>query len=151
MKYLTDRREIAEAINFGKYPVLTLNRENRPYAKERPDSDYAIGCRVRVAWDHKDPRYARMTTHGNLYIENGKLKISGEGSFLSASFGYHDVMKMVEEANTPILHKGWRVVVVEEWPSQKKCTVRIMRVARCVDTHCMVATTLEDIDEEEQV
>lgn len=76
MKYLTDRREIAEAINFGKYPVLTLNRENRPYAKERPDSDYATGCRVRVAWDHKDPRYAGMTTHGNLYIENGKLKIS---------------------------------------------------------------------------
>lgn len=151
MKYLTDRREIAEAINFVKYPVLTLNRENRPYAKERPDSDYATGCRVRVAWDHKDPRYAGMTTHGNLYIENGKLKISSEGSCLSASFGYYDVMRMAAEANAPVIHKGQKVVVVEEWPSLKKCTVRIMQVADYVDTHCMVATTLEDIDEEEQV
>ena len=38
MKYLTDRTEIGKAINFGKYPVLFINRENRPY----PDvgSDY---------------------------------------------------------------------------------------------------------------
>ena len=147
MKYLTDRQEIAEAINFGKYPVLTLDRENRPYKKERPDSDFAIGCRVRVAWDHKDPRYAGMTTHGALYIESGKLKISGEGACLSASFGYYDVMRMAAEANVPIVHKGQKVVVIEEWPSLKKCTVRIMQVADYVDTQCMVATTLKDIEE----
>lgn len=148
MKYLTDRQEIAEAINFGKYPVLTLDRENRPYKNERPDSDFAIGCRVRVAWDHKDPRYAGMTTHGALYIEGGKLKISSEGACLSASFGYYDVMRMAAEANVPIVHKGQKVVVIEEWPSLKKCTVRIMQVADYVDTQCMVATTLKDIEEE---
>lgn len=147
MKYLTDRQEIAEAINFGKYPVLTLNRENRPYKNERPDSDFAIGCRVRVAWDHKDPRYAGMTTHGALYIEGSKLKISSEGACLSASFGYYDVMRMAAEANVPIVHKGQKVVVIEEWPSLKKCTVRIMQVADYVDTQCMVATTLKDIEE----
>lgn len=146
MKYLTDRQEIAEAINFGKYPVLTLDRENRPYKNERPDSDFAIGCRVRVAWDHKDPRYAGMTTHGALYIEGGKLKISSEGACLSASFGYCDVMKMAAEANVPVIHKGQKVVVVEEWPSLKKCTVRIMQVSDYVDTQCMVATTLKDIE-----
>ena len=50
MKYLTDRTEIGKAINFGKYPVLFINRENRPY----PDvgSDYSIGCKVRVAYDN---------------------------------------------------------------------------------------------------
>lgn len=151
MKYLTDRQEIAKAVNFGKYPVLTLNRENRPYKNERPESDYAIGCRVRVAWDHKDPRCAGMTTHGALYIEGGKLKISGEGACLSASFGYYDVMRMAAEANTPIVHKGQKVVVIEEWPSVKKCTVRIMQVANYVDTQCMVATSLNDIGEEEIV
>ena len=148
MKYLKDRQEIAKAINFGKYPVLTLNRENRPFKNERPESDYAIGCRVRVAWDHKDPRYAGMTTHGVLYIERDKLKISGEGAFLSASFGYYDVMRMAAEANTPIVHKGQKVVVIEEWPSLKQCTVRIMQVADYVDTQCMVVTSLNDIDEE---
>ncbi len=145
MKYLKDRQEVAEAINFGKYPVLSLDRENRPYKSIRPDSDYAVGCRVRVAWDHKDPRYAGMTTHGALYIEDGKLKISSEGACLSASFGYTDVMKMVSEANTPIVHAGQLVVVVEEWPSVKSCTVRIMRVSDHIDTQCMVAATLQDI------
>lgn len=148
MKYLTDRQEIAEAINFGKYPVLTLNRENQPYKKDYPGSDYAIGCRVRVAWDHKNPRYTGMTTHGALYIEDGKLKISGEGACLSASFGYYDVMRMAAEANVPIVHAGQKVVVVEEWPSVKKCTVRIMQVSDRVDTQCMVAASLKDIEEE---
>lgn len=45
MKYLTDRHEIATAINFGKYPVLYINYENRPYES----SSYAVGCRVHVA------------------------------------------------------------------------------------------------------
>lgn len=148
MKYLTNRHEIAEAINFGKYPVLTLDRENRPYKKERPDSDYAIGCRVRVAWDHANPRYAGMTTHGALYIEGGKLKISGEGACLSASFGYSDVIEMAAEANVPIVHAGQKVVVVENWPSVKTCTVRIMKVSDRVDTQCMVAASLEDIEED---
>lgn len=143
MKYLTDRHEIAMAINFGKYPVLTLDRENNPLGTK---SDYAVGCRVRVAWDHKDKRYEGMTTHGHLYYSDGTLKISGEGACLSAGFGYQDVMKMAAEANTPIVHKGQEVVVVEEWPSKGMCTVRIMRIKNYVDTQCMVATSLEDID-----
>ena len=147
MKYLTDRTEIAEAINFGKYPVLTLNRENRPNADICPDSDYATGCRVRVAWDRKEPRYAGMTTHGEIYIDKGKIKISGEGACLSSSFGYTDVMEMAAEANTPIVHAGQTVVVVEDFPSRKSCTVRMMKVSDRIDIHCMTVASLHDIEE----
>lgn len=150
MKYLTDRTEIAKAINFGKYPVLTLNRENQPYKDLYEDteySDYAVGCRVRVAWDRKDPRYEGMTTHGNIYIEKGKIGISGEGACLSSSFGYTDVMKMAAEANTPIVHAGQTVVVVEEIPSKKFCTVRLMKVSDRIDIHCTTVATLNDIEE----
>ena len=146
MMYMTNRQEIACAMNFGKYPVLTINLENRPFE----DSNYAKGCRVRVAWDHKDRRYEGMTTHGELFLdEDGKLKISGEGSMLSASFGYHDVMKMAAEANVPVVHKGQLVVVVMEIPSTKTCVVRMMKVAPRIDIYCQVVCHLDDVSDEE--
>lgn len=143
--YLTDRHEIAAAMNFGKYPVLSINLENRPFE----DSRFAKGCRVRVAWDHKDSRYAGMTTHGELILdEDGKLKITGHGSMLKASFGYHDVMKMAAEANVPVVHKGQGVVVVMEIPSTETCLVRMMKVSERIDIHCQIVAVLEDIDDE---
>ena len=145
MMYLTDRHEIAAAMNFGKYPVLTINLDNRPFE----DSRYAKGCRVRVAWDHKDSRYAGMTTHGNLFLdEDGKLKIGGDGAMLKASFGYSDVMKMAAEANVPVVHKGQGVVVVMDIPSTKTCLVRMMKVSDRINIHCQTVATLEDIDDE---
>lgn len=146
MKYLTDRHEIAMAMNFGTYPVLHLNRENRPYA-DMGSGDYAKGCRVRVAWDSNDPKYKGMTTHGDLYIENGRLAISAEGGCLSADFGYTDVMQSVQEANAVVVHRGQAVVVVEDWPSKRQCTVRMMKVSDRIDIHCMTVTHLEDIEE----
>ena len=145
MMYLTDRHEIGCAMNFGKYPVLTINLENNPFEGSR----FAKGGRVRVAWDHKDSRYEGMTTHGELFLdEDGKLKISGEGAMLTASFGYSDVMKMAAEANVPVVHKGQGVVVVMEIPSTKTCLVRMMKVSDRIDIHCQVVATLEDIDDE---
>lgn len=146
MMYLTDRHEVAAAINFGKYPVLTINLENRPYEGSR----FAKGCRVRVAWDHKDSRYAGMTTHGELFLDDGgKLGISGEGACLSAGFGYRDVMKMAAEANTPVVHKGSVVVVVMEIPSEKTCMVRVMKVNPHINIHCATVCYLEDVSYDE--
>ena len=147
MKFLTDRQEIARAMNFGKYPVLYLNYENRPYADSTYDGDYAVGCRVKCAWNHPNPRYAGMTTHGKLYTENGRIKISGEGGCLHADFGYHDVIEMQEEARVPIVNAGQTVIVVEDWPSRKNCRVRVMKIGDYVDTNCMVACSLHDVEE----
>ena len=120
MKYLTDRTEIGKAINFGKHPVLFINRENRPY----PDfgGDYSIGCKVRVAYD------------------NGM-----EGMTLKASFGRSDVLDMVEWAQAPVVRKGQTVVVVEDWPSEGKCSVRLMKVPDRIDVHCQTVAVLQDI------
>ena len=144
--YLTDRHEIAVAMNFGKYPVMTINLENRPFEGSR----YAKGGRVRVAWDHKDRRYEGMTTHGELILdEDGKLKITGEGGMLSASFGYHDVMKHAAEANVPVVHKEQAVVVVMDLPSKKTCLVRMMKVSPRIDIHCQIVCHLDDIEDDE--
>ena len=144
-RYLKDRHEIAYAMNFRKFPVLSLNRENRPYE----DSDYCTGCRCRVAWDDKNPRYADMTTHGNVYFEDGKYGISGDSTCLSASFGYTDVMRMLVEANAPIVHKNQLVVLVEDFPSNGSCYVSVMKVSNWIDIHCMTVARLELLSEED--
>ena len=51
MKYLKDRTEIAKAMNFGKYPVIKIDIRNKPAKDYASESDYAVGDKVRVAWD----------------------------------------------------------------------------------------------------
>lgn len=142
--YITDRKEIGKAINFGKYPVLFINRENRPYPEYV--GDYSIGCKVRVAYDHGP---SGITTRGNLFFsnENGRdeLAISSKGSMLKASFGRSDVLDMVEWAQAPVVHKGQTVVVVEDWPSEGRCTVRLMRVPDQIDVNCITVAVLQDL------
>lgn len=142
MEFIVDRKEIAQTLNFGKYPVLSIDRDNKRFE----GNDYARGCRVKVAWDHKDTRYAGMTTHGELYYDDGKYAISGECTVLTASFGYSDVMEMVREANAVTVHAGQTVVVVENWSTRKSCRVRMMKVSDRIDIHCVTVAQLEDID-----
>lgn len=145
MMCLIDRHEIAAAMNFGKFPVLTINLDNRPFEGRQ----YAKGCRVRVAWDSPERRYEGMTTHGELVKdEDGELKITGEGACLHAGFGYSDVMKLAAEANTPVVHAGQTVVVVMDAPSLKTCVVRMMQIGDRVDKHCQVVTRLHDVEDD---
>lgn len=143
--YLNHREEIAYAMNFGKFPVLGLNRENRPYE----DDDYCIGDKCRVAWDREESRYEGMTTHGHLYMENGKYAISNSAACLSASFGYSDVMENLEEAKAQVVHRGQLVVVVESFPTKTTCTVAVMKVSDRIDIHCMTVARLERLSDEE--
>jgi len=148
MKYLTSRYEIASAMNFGRHPVLYIDMENRPYAKDSPgsESDFSVGCNLRVAWDDPRSRYADMTSEGYLYHSDGKLKIGGRATCLSDSFGRSDVIGMWQRANTPLIHCGDTVVVVEDYPGQGVCKVRMMRMPDKFDKFCQTMAVLEDIE-----
>ena len=65
---LLEKEKMAQAMNFGKYPVLCVDLDN----KLNEDDDYAIGCECRVAWDRDDGRYNGMTTKCTLKIVDGK-------------------------------------------------------------------------------
>lgn len=142
--YITDRKEIGKAMNFCKYPVLFINRENRPYPEY--GGDYSIGCKVRVAYD-RGP--SGLTTRGNLFFSNesgrDELAISSRGSMLKAGFGRNDVLNAVEWAQSPVVQKGQTVVVVEDWPSEGRCTVRLMRVPDQIDVNCTTVAVLQDL------
>lgn len=144
MKFLTDRQEIAAAMNFNKYPVLYIDLDNKPYEKSFPDSDFAKGCKCRIAWDRPELRFKDMTCRCELNYSEGKFSLHQGADVLKNDFGRSDVIEMAEWAMTPLLHSGDTVVVVEDYTKQKKCIVRMMQVGR-IDIHCSTVARLNDI------
>lgn len=150
MKFLTERTEIAKAMNFGKYPVLYIDRDNRPYNSVEMPSDYCRGSKCRLEWEHKDPRYADMTARCQLYYDKGRYFLSQEAACLTADFGRRDVLEMVEWARVPVLRCGQTVIVVEDFTMQKIVRVRMMKISDRKNLNCSTVTSLEDIEEGEE-
>lgn len=71
MKYLTERQEIGEAMNFGKYPILYIDLD-KPISSK---NDFYKGSKCRIAWDMPDGRYKGMSARCELYRYNGKYEL----------------------------------------------------------------------------
>ena len=144
MKYLTDRKEIAYAMNFGRYPVVRINLETCPSGYE----NYYKGDLVKVMAPTK--RHPDLYCTGRLYLERygiGKEKIGvlTDSICLHDSFGYSDVMEMLEIAQAPVLHAGDIVVLIEEYPKTRMCKVRMMKASDHVDPNVYPCITLMDV------
>ena len=144
MKYLTERTEIAKAMNFGKHPVLYIDMDDKKYE----GSDYCQGCRVRVHWDSTTERYKDMYSSGNLYYSEGRFAISNDACCLSADFGRGDVIAMYKQANTPMIHKGDTVVMVMDFTKQKMCKVALMKMPDRINKFCQTLAVLEEMEDE---
>lgn len=147
MKYLTDRHEIAMAMNFGKYPVLYIDVET----PKDGYSDFYKGQDVRVAWDDPRERYKDMTCEGNLYYSEGKFAISNNAGGLTAGFGREDVIEMHHWANTPLVHKGQTVIVIKDRPKQRVCHVEVMKISDRINIHCSTVAHLVEVEEDETI
>lgn len=144
MKLLKDRTEIAKAMNFGKYPVITIDLSNKPAKSWAPDSDYAVGDRVRVAWDEEG--YEGMTTKGNVYFEKGKFAIDQNAAVLKKDFGRIDILENASWASTTIVHAGQEVLLVIDNSEQDECKVAIMKVSDRIDINCETVAYLEELE-----
>lgn len=138
MRLLSERTEIAKVLNFGKYPVLTLDMT------DNGDKSYREGCDVKVAC--KTKTHGTLYAHGKLYIEDGHIRVSNGGACVKASFGYSDVMDMARWANVPTIEEGQDVVVIYDFKDTKSCIVEILKVGK-TDLHCMVACELNRYDD----
>lgn len=145
MKYLTDRQEIAKAMNFGMFPVIRIDVET---PKAGWDGIYE-GDFVKVA--SPSQRYPDSFVRGRVmkYEEDGdKYAIMPETVCLHDSFGYEDVLEMLKFAQAPMLHAGDTVIVIEDLPKQKKAGVRMMKVSDHVQSFVYPACYLEDVKED---
>ena len=100
MKRLTERTEIAQAINFGKYPVIKIDLADC--------DDYGVkGTKVRI--DAGKDYYIRATIRA--FNDEKTLTFVSYGAFLSDRMSYEDMMEMVEYANAPIIKPGQEIVI----------------------------------------
>ena len=147
MKYLTDRSQIAVAMNFGKYPVLYIDLDNKIYDTPEHPSDFCVGSKCKLDWEHKDRAYEGMSARCTLCYSEGRYTLNQEGCCLHNCFGRSDVLEMVEWACVPMLRCGQTVIVVEDYTKQKMCKVRVMKVAEHKNIHCSTVTELVDVEE----
>lgn len=144
MKYLKNRQEVAKAMNFGKYPVLRINRET----PKEGYKDYFVGDLVKVMTPSKS--HPDLYATGTLYWSEGKYGVMTDCTCLHDDFGYYDVKEMLARAQDPVLHAGETVVVVEDYPNLRSCTVHMMKVSDHVNGFVYPCCTLVEIPEDEK-
>lgn len=140
MKIMTDRHEIAQALNFGKYPVVRINVETPKAGWD----DVFMGDLVRVA--SPSEKYPDSYIRGRVmkYPDSSGYAIMPDTVCLHDDFGYEDVIKMLRYAQAPMLHAGETVVVIEDAPKQRAARVRLMRVSSHIKDFVYPTCYLED-------
>lgn len=153
MKFVNDRRELAQDINIKGVPVLTMDISECMKGYEHC---YA-GSKVRVVTPCKryPDLYEKCTLkmygdeRGNTDFHDQpwlyqRIVLTCPGSFLSSDFSLHDAREMVEWSNTKMLREGDEVYVF--FDRGDKGTFRKMRVGK-VNGGCSTVAVLEDIDD----
>ena len=158
MRFVTERKEIAQVLNFGKYPVIMFDL-SKP--KDGWESVYE-GSRVRID-EEREYGNAPMfrDCRAMIYVDNyGKgvpntvenrlmagVELAYYGCFISDGFGPYDVIEMAEKAQAPVVKAGQSVAIVYYWTDAKNAryaAVRIMKVPDHVGRYSSV--TLEDVE-----
>ena len=156
MKFLRDRKEIAQKINIEHVPVLTVDLEKD--AIDGYEGCYK-GGKVNITGVYKtySDMYCRCTVGlwgdypGN---ENHsapwtykRISLGTGATCIQASFGLSDVIEDVEWSNARTVKPGDEVILFFVNKSKGIGCLRLMRIGDRVDPFCQTATLLHDIDE----
>lgn len=144
MSIIKERRKMAITMNFGKYPVIGLELGDNDCS-----TDFIVGSKVRVAWDRKDPKWEGMTSRCELMVENGKYGLYSAGCCLADRYTVDDFVNDLENANTPLVHKGQVVAIAHYSRENDVKFLKMMKVSERIDTQCMMVASLKELDDEE--
>ena len=138
IKTFTDRYEIAKLLNFGKYPVLSLDLEKDKKYIITGDEDTRYYKGQKVRWKKGDHYW-----HGDLcyFTDTRQLLISSDNAMITASFGYQDIIKDIEIANAPIIQENSPVVIVIHDSKKRLACVCLADIGDIRD-FCSTATTI---------
>ena len=152
--FLTDRQEIARAMNFRKHPVLWME-----VGKSEPGGEGQIygGCKATVMCYNSSYK-GEMPYTGDLQMYSDEqnddvdylpqywdhIHLKSWGACLKADFGYHDVMDNLEKAQAPVIEPNQEVIVVFKDSVNERCWVRKMVTSGRVDPHCATMLTIEN-------
>lgn len=103
---VTNRNELGKTLNFGKYPVLTIDLADS-------DEHGMVGSKCRIdmgTFQDGSKFYERAQVRA--FKDEKKLTFKAGGCVLSADFGYSDLMSDVEYATAPIIEPESEFVIV---------------------------------------
>lgn len=141
MRILTERTEIAKAINGHTMPVITIDLADADHyglksqkvlidnGKFRDGFPYYIKCEVRA------------------YADEKYFKFSQGGVCLKASFGYYDMEEMLAYRNAPIV-KADEDVIIAIIDSKNKVAYKpiVLHTTKRIDANCTTPLEFEDKD-----
>ena len=160
MKVLTDRREIAKVMNFGKYPVVMFDLDT---PKKGWDDVYeGTGLRIDTGKTFSDGLPWIEPCDTTIYVDNfnkgientvnnrirSDIYVGHGGACISNSFGAYDVLKMADEARLPMAKAGDKIVVVYKFTvdGDVRVVVKMMKLSDRIDVHCSTVAMIKDID-----
>ena len=108
MREIRNREEFARYVNFGEYPVIKIDMNQKAFM----DTIYH-GDKVRVDFGKFKTGERWLDTGELLYnAKENKFEIANWGYCLSARFSYEDAMERVEYSQAPIINEGDEVVII---------------------------------------
>ena len=141
MKRLTERQDIAMAMNFGKYPVVKFDLADA--------DDYGLkGCTVRVdAGSFSDGLPFTIKAELRVYTDQRKLTTSSWGACLTDSLSYFDYTDMIETAQAPLIKPDQEVVVaIYDSRNNMAYAPMIVKTGKSVRRHCQTPLDFEPVD-----
>ena len=134
MKRLTERTEIATAVNFHKYPVIRIDLADR--------DEYGIkGAKVNIDFGGDYFIHATLRT----YSDEKKLTTNQYGTMISASVSYYDYEKMLEYANAPIIKANQEILIFMVDSSKKEAYAPVLlKTGERVSKFCSTPLTIEE-------
>ena len=132
------RQGYAWVCNSGEVKVLTADFE-APQEYE----DYKKYGKAKVTWNYRGHESHKTCTLAN---NEGTWELTSGGTFLSGSFGYHDLMEMIEDAQLQVL-KPEDIVAIACY-SSTTIYIRLYKLGK-VDIHCSTVARLQELTDEE--
>lgn len=126
MREIKERQEIAEVLNFGKYPVLKFDMDKEAWMDVLYEGD-----KVRVDFGN--------FRDGSRYLEKGYLSynkedetitVQAEPCMLVKDLYYEDYMKAVEYGSSLILDDNQEVVIVMYSEKKRECKIYLGKTTR---------------------
>ena len=131
---LTERTEMAQALNFGKYKVLTYNidTEKGSTAKvEKQTRQYGIRQRSGTLY------------RGKIKADDGIFYLINKPTILKSGSSVYDWMECAENANAPVIYEGDEVAILIY---SEELEVASVRLVKALKPSPEFSTSLEFVD-----
>ena len=136
-----NRTNVAKAVNFNEYPVLTIDLADT-------DEYGLVGCKCRIdngSFRSGDKYFVKATLRA--WKDEKILSLSGHNVCLHASYTYSDVAEMIEWANAPIIKADQDIAVVVHDSGKKEAySVYIVHTGSRIDANCIEPMKIERLD-----